>query len=66
MRSVEPAASGYSSGLANSIRAAAGDTKWRYLCADCDVRGRKRFAKLVGMMVLLVALSWGLRELGWL
>ena len=66
MRPVGPAAHGYASGIAHSIRAAAGDTKWRYVCAGCEVKGRYRFAKLIGVLLFLVGVSWVLRELAWL
>ena len=66
VRPVARSSHGYASGIANAIRSAAGDSNWRYVCAECEVKGRYRFAKLIGVLLLLLGLSWAMRELGWL
>lgn len=53
-----------SSGLAGAIRAAAGDTKFRFVCAGCETRGERRFAKVIVVLLILIALAWAWGERG--
>jgi len=64
-RMVERAAGSVSGGLAQSIRAAAGDSNLRFICASCESRHRHRFVKVVGALLLVAALLWAWQFLGW-
>ena len=62
-RMVEVRRHGVAGGIAASIRAAAGDSKFRFVCASCETRGRYRFVKVVGALLLLIGLLWAWQKL---
>jgi hypothetical protein len=64
-RMVERTRYGAAGGIAAAIRAAAGDSKLRFICARCEARSLHRFAKVIGALLLLIGLFWISQKLGW-